>query len=316
MVIQICAKCKKGILYGGVSYNGRRYHRDCLVCAYCGQPLTDSVVEHEGAFFHPECKPTSGVTICACCRQPITDSSYILEGKHYHKECFQQHIEKQCCICGQPIHSRYYYDSWGQFAHAEHNGKEPTFCYSCGRIIVGEGFSIGKEATLCHVCAPDAVTTNTAVEKCRKKVLDVFKASGITGIPKDIPIELVPLEEMKGLLGCIHYYDTRTPEKADFHIRMTYGLQELHFRGTLAHEMLHSWLVLYGRKVTDDENEGFCNLGKAFILTKENTPLAHYLLKRMLQNDDIVYGAGYRLQKERYERMGWAGLLNSLRYKP
>jgi hypothetical protein len=136
----------------------------------------------------------------------------------------------------------------------------------------------------------------------------------ITGVPENIPVALVPKGQMNGHLGDIRYYKVRDPQRADFHIRMTYGLPDLYFRGVLAHEMLHSWLALYGRQVTTDECEGFCNLGEAFVYTKEDTPLAHYLLKQMYKNADAVYGDGYRLQKQRYEKLGWEGLLKSLRY--
>ena len=315
MAIRLCAKCGRVIPDRGIAFGGRFYHKACFVCSYCESPLSDNAVTYRNALYHPECNPASGLTVCAYCRKPITDSGYILQDKHYHRLCYHQYIEKQCCICHQPIQSRYYYDHWGQYAHTEHNGQKPSFCYSCGRIIVDNGFAMGVGASLCQVCAPTAVTTDAAVEESRRKVLAVFKDLKITGIPETIPVKLVPYEDMKGNAGCIHYYCVRDPNRANFHIHMTYGMQELHFRGVLAHEMLHSWLALYGREVTNDECEGFCNLGEAFVYTKENTPLANYLLKRMYKNPNIVYGDGYRLQKDRYERLGWEGLLNSLRYK-
>ena len=129
---------------------------------------------------------------------------------------------------------------------------------------------LGKDKAICSTCASTSVTTDSQVEQCRQKVISVFNDLGITGIPLTIPISMKPTDEMDGTLGHIYYYKTRKPSLADFHIFMTYGLPKLYFQGVLAHEMLHSWLVLYGREVTNDENEGFCNLGKAFIYTKDD----------------------------------------------
>lgn len=314
MALRICAKCGKVVPRVGVTYAGKYYHKECFVCAYCGAPIQRFVEVHDDAFYHPECKPASGLLICAYCRKPITGSSYRIDDKYYHEQCYHQHLEKTCCICGEVIHSRYFRDPWGNYSHDLHDGRKPSFCYACGRIIAGGSWSLGKDAVLCAVCAPAAITTDEAVEECRRKVISVFRQLGITGVPENIPVALVSKEEMGGHLGDIHYYKVRDPQRADFHIRMTYGLPDLYFRGVLAHEMLHSWLALYGRQVTQDECEGFCNLGEAFVYTKEDTPLAHYLLKQMYKNADAVYGDGYRLQKQRYEKLGWEGLLKSLRY--
>lgn len=315
MAIRVCAKCKKIIAGIGIPYGGKCYHKNCFVCSYCGGKLMGSATIYKGELYHTMCNPISGLRICAYCRKLITGRWYSLNDKKYHEACYHQHIEKRCSVCGQSIHDKYYCDDWGNYAHVSHGSAKTKFCFTCGRIISSGAKSIGEDAVLCNICSPTSVTTDAEVEKCRKKVISVFKLLGITGIPETIPIKLCPHDNMEGCLGCIYSVKVRDPKLADFHIHMTYGLPNLHFRGVLAHEMLHSWLTLYGREVTRDECEGFCNLGEAFIYTKEDTPLAHYLLKRMYKNADVVYGEGYRLQKERYEKLGWEGLLESLRQK-
>ena len=316
MKLCVCDKCKKIIVSNmRISYNGKFYHKDCFVCSYCGGKLTSSAITYNGKLYHPLCSPASGQKICAICQKPVTGRWYIIKDKYYHYDCYHKHLEKKCCICGQPINDRYYYDSWGNYAHLSHGHNKTSFCFTCRRILTTSTKKIGEGATLCNVCASTSVTTDLEAEKCRKKVLSVFKSLGITGIPDAIPIRLVPHENMEGNLGCIYSAAVRDPQLAHFRIHITYGLPDLHFRGVLAHEMLHSWLTLYGRKVTRDECEGFCNLGEAFVYAKEGTPLAQYLLKRMYENADLIYGEGYRLQKERYEKLGWENLLDSLKYK-
>ena len=317
MSVRICTKCHKVIAGAGIPVGGKYYHKKCLECAYCGQKLAGFFVTYKGLPYHTECNPATGQKVCAYCHKPITlfSSSYSIDGKYYHKDCYHQHVEKKCCICGKPIHGRYYKDEWENISHTEHGGVKPRFCFCCGRIIAGKPTMLGKDTAICRVCASDSVTTDTQVEQCRQKVISVFKDLGITGIPLTIPISMKPTDDMEGTLGHISYYKTRKPELADFRIFMTYGLPKLYFTGVLAHEMLHSWLALYGREVTKDENEGFCNLGKAFIYTKDDSDFARYLIKQMYKNEDLVYGEGYRLQKQRYEKLGWAGLLESLRHK-
>ena len=314
-MINRCAKCKKYIKGDGVSLGGKRYHKDCLVCSYCGAKLTGSFVTYRGNLYHTECNPASGKKVCAVCRKPISGSYYDSKGKHYHKDCFHKHVEKICSVCGKPIDGTYTIDDWGNCAHTTHGTEKTKHCDTCGRIISGSAKQIGKNAVLCSVCAKSSVTTSTQIEACRAKVLSMFKSFGINGVPEDIPIKLKNKDLMEGAEGRIHYSRSGLRIFSNFHIDITCGLPEDHFQGVLAHELLHSWLVLYGREVTDEECEGFCNLGCAWVYQRINTDLSKYLLKRMYESEDRIYGDGYRLQKERFEKLGWAGLLESLRHK-
>lgn len=312
MAIRRCAKCGKFLKGDGVLLYGKYYHKKCLICSYCGGELTGTPVSYKGELYHSECNPAMGKKVCAYCRKPLSGSYYKLEGRFYHQSCYHSHIEKKCCVCGLPIHEAYIYDRWGNSAHTSHSGQETKLCYSCGRIISGKSTRLGNDAVLCSFCSTTSVTTSSQVEKCRSAVLALFKELGITGVPEHIPIVLKGKDEMPGCEGHIRYSGSAR-QSTDFHIEINYGLPELHFKGVLAHEMLHSWLVLYGREVEDDECEGFCNLGCGFVYQKTDTEQAQHLLERMYANKDKIYGDGYRLMKSRYERLGWAGLLDTLR---
>lgn len=316
MPLRRCVKCGKFIKGDGVSLGGKYYHKGCAVCAYCGVKLTSAYVICKGNLYHTECNPATGQKICAYCRKSITGTYYILHDKLYHTDCYHKHVQKTCYICRKPIGvETYTWDYWGNYAHTMHGTAKTLFCYACGRIIASSGKRIGANAVLCDICAMTAVTTAEQVEVCRKRVLQVFDSLGITDVPRNTPIELKSQDEMEHRLGYNHHYVTRHLSRADFRITITRALPALYFQGVLAHEMLHSWLTLFGREVTQDEAEGFCNLGEAFVYTKDDSPFAHYLLKRIYENADEIYGEGYRLQKERYEKLGWAGLLASLRSK-
>lgn len=314
-MINRCAKCKKFIKGDGITHGGKFYHRECFVCSYCGGKLTDSFVTYKGDLYHTECNPASGKMICAVCRKPISGYYYDSKGKHYHEDCFHKHVEKTCSVCGKPINGTYTIDDWGNCAHTTHGTEKTKRCDTCGRIISGIAKQIGKNAVLCNICATSSVTTSVQIEACRTKVLSMFKSFGINGVPEDIPINLKHKDLMEGAEGRIHYLRSGLRIFSNFHIDIICGLPEDHFQGVLAHELLHSWLVLYGREVTDEECEGFCNLGCAWVYQRINTDLSRYLLKRMYKSEDRIYGDGYRLQKERFEKLGWAGLLESLRHK-
>lgn len=315
MAINRCTKCGKFIKGDGISMGGKFYHKKCLVCSYCGAELTSSFVSYKGNLYHTECNPASGKKVCAYCRKHLSGSYYTLEGKHYHKDCYHKHLEKFCSVCGKAIEGTYTIDHWGNCAHVMHGTERTKRCDTCGRIISGYAKQIGKKAVLCDVCAATSVTTSAQIERCRVQVLSMFKSFGINGVPEDIPIKLKNKDLMEGAEGHIKYLRSGLGIFSDFRIEIVFGLPEDHFKGVLAHEMLHSWLVLYGREVTKEECEGFCNLGCAWVYQKIDTDLSKYLLKRMYESEDRIYGDGYRLQKERFEKLGWAGLLESLRKK-
>jgi len=312
MAIRLCAKCGKFIKDDGITLDGKLYHRECLACTYCGGPLTGTAISYKGGFCHPECNPSNGKKVCAYCRKHINGSYYTHGEKCYHKDCYHKYIEKTCIICGKPINGYYIVDPWGNYAHLDHKGIPTKLCCSCGHIIAGSSTSIGVDAELCSSCSLTSVTSRSQVEKCRETVLSLFKSLGVTGIPEHIPIVLERCDDMPGRRGHIRY-SGNARHSTDFHIGINFGLPEIHFQGVLAHEMLHSWLALYGREVTDDECEGFCNLGSAFVYQKSDTEHARHLLERMYESKDKIYGEGYRLMKARYERLGWAGLLETLK---
>ncbi|MBQ7280483.1 MAG: protein DA1 [Bacteroidales bacterium] len=315
MSIHICTKCGKFIKGSKTPYGGKYYHRECMVCAYCGGELHGRIATFNGDLYHPECNPASGKKICAYCRKEINQSHYIVGDKRYHKECYHNHIQKRCVICGQSITGPYVTDYWGNSAHTLHNGEKSQLCFSCGRFVSAHPTYLAPNIALCEICSSTAITTDSQVEECRSKVLQIFQSRNVTGIPEKIPVVLKNKEYLGNATGRIKYSIFNILGASDFVIEMTYGLPELHFQGVLAHEMLHSWLALYARSMSKEENEGFCNLGSAFVYQHFDTPHASYLLKSLYKSTDAVYGDGYRQMKERYEHLGWLGLLESLKRK-
>ncbi len=65
--------------------------------------------------------------------------------------------------------------------------------------------------------------------------------------------------------------------------------------------------------MTQQEKEGFCNLGKAMVLLRSLSPQGEYLLKMMAEDQDPIYGDGYRNLKRRLNTMNWEKLIESMR---
>lgn len=81
---------------------------------------------------------------------------------------------------------------------------------------------------------------------------------------------------------------------------------------TLAHEFAHVWLndtdsVLNSKDIA--EIEGFCNLVAFRLFDGDRTRTARNQREMMLSNPDPIYGRGFRIMKERSERMGWTAFI-------
>lgn len=252
--------------------------------------------------------------ICSCCGNVIDCHPLKVRDKNYHLSCFVEKVSPICCICHQPIgYSSFYNDHWGNVAHARHSHDDLQWCSSCGRLFALRSPLNQKSLfCLCPQCDADVVSDSAHIERCRQTVLDIYSRYTITGIPSNIPIYLKEPESMKGCLGTCRT-TTAGGKIVDCHIDIVKGLPETEFIGVLAHEMLHYWLIRYARKTTKEENEGFCNLGQALVLTALNTGHSDYLLLQLYQNKDEVYGDGYRMLKMRLEKMNVRELLKSLK---
>ena len=292
--MRVCPDCHKVVpALGAVEINGKFYHKSCRICYKCGKVINDDLLHPKQEF----------------------------EGHSYHFDCL--YSARTCCICGKQTH-RYVRDYWGNVACSEHG----NICYYCGRIIKNgqsikytcfkDGKRAVKERQICDKCTQSIVRTPDQIERCRLEVMSVFSAYGITGIPDDIPVKLSDMREMsdkmkRGLWGLNCGRVSSSGSHYSCEISIHENLPYLVFKGVLAHELLHSWITLYAIHLPDNEEEGFCNLGKFLVLRQEKTKEAEYLIHWALkENKDPVYGEGYRLMKKRLEKLGWKGLMDAL----
>ncbi len=292
--MKVCPDCHKVVsALDAVVLKGKTYHKSCRICYKCGQVIEDNLLLPKQVY----------------------------QGHSYHYSCLNS--AQVCCICGKKT-LHYVRDYWGNTACAEHG----HICLYCGSFVregqtflfscVREGQKLSEPRWICDKCQVSIVRTPEEIEQCRKEVMTIFKANGITGIPEDIPIRLSDMKDLPGFQGKVIWGLNKgrvssSRARYSFEILMHQNFPRVVFKGVLAHELLHSWIALYSIRLPNNEEEGLCNLGEFLVLKQEKSKEADYLINWTLeQNRDPVYGDGYRLMKKRLEKLGWKGLMDAL----
>lgn len=260
--------------------------------------------------------------ICARCHKPIIGTFYKDQGKAYHEKCFLDHKNLYCVVCGKPIKGRYIYDAWGNKAHAYH---DIQYCHSCFRIIsdlTGSALRHRDGRRICNDCIKTAVTESFQVEEARNHVTNLLAMAGFTGMPSDIDIELVHKRKMKKLSGSDTYKGlaniiTRVglmkKTIVSKKIFILDYLPEIHFKGILAHEMLHIWLAVNNISLGKNE-EALCNIGSTLVYnTMKKYKLARILNDNMKIDSDPYYGVRFIKLKEKLKAVGWKRFVNDIK---
>ncbi len=215
-----------------------------------------------------------------------------------------------CVVCGREIDGSYYIDNYGNKACAIH-GDDIRRCKDCGRIMSNEEsvFINGLEWH-CSFCHNDSVKDEAGARNIFNELISEYKVIGITGFDESTKIRLVTQSE--GWVGrTVSSYDGCS---YSFEILMLSPTHRLVFKSTLAHEMLHTWVRINNIKTESSSvEEGFCNLGTAWVLEKSHSEIGRMWLENMEKDYDLRYGQGYRVMKNKLNKLGWKGLIASLR---
>lgn len=83
---------------------------------------------------------------------------------------------------------------------------------------------------------------------------------------------------------------------------------------TLAHEIGHAWIKQNGIKVTDLENEGFCQVLSYYVLRTQFTKEGNYEAGRVRDFTHELYGDGFRLMQRKLDSLGWKQFLMLLKF--
>jgi hypothetical protein len=171
------------------------------------------------------------------------------------------------------------------------------------------------------------VTSEEQVRKARDSALKSLRQVGIAGFPKEVFIRLVDRyelnrlsnglslhanSEMRGLTRSIETLQGGKRVASKHTVHLLEHLPALELEGILAHELMHVWLFERKAKLSHRQIEGFCNLGNYLIFSRRPSPMASYLLRNLKEDNDPIYGAGYRDMRRQLDELGWKRLLANL----
>lgn len=241
-----------------------------------------------------------------------------------------------CCICDSEIIGQYYYDDWGNCAHAYHR-KESSYniCYTCGRIIGDYSNGKNKEVkgvkikndgrVICGKCRTSSIINENQLLKSFQNVIKLLAKIKVKIDPSKLALRLVYLQDLNSNGGenvrgrCITHRRI-SGDKQQFldvksEILILKYLPKILFESVLAHEVLHFWL--YSNEIKQNEYvEGFCNIGSALVTnyyahTKKDE-YAKYLRKQDNINSDPYYGINFVLLKKKLQKKGWSKFINEI----
>ncbi len=359
-----CSLCNKALTGKYLRIGSLVVHPQCFKCNHCGKNIQNNYRNEENAFFHPECHRQKQGLVCGHCGKVLGQSWITSSGKHYHEECYRNFIQPKCAVCNKAISDQYAEDNgrkfhvqcykqhklpkcsfcniplegvhlkdpWGNVYHGSHRGQDTPTCFSCARVISQQssngGVRLADGRSLCSFCHKYAIKELSQVAPHFRAALETLRKVGISGIPKDLTIELVDRRELArrtnglsyhiegGMRGLTLSEETLVGKKRKSTKHSIYLLQHmatLELEGVLAHELMHVWLFENKIKLTSAETEGFCNLGNYLTYSKIPSPMSAHFLQSLDADKDPVYGDGYRMMKIRLDQEGWLKLLNSIK---
>lgn len=227
-----------------------------------------------------------------------------------------------CDICREKIETKYLIDSWGNKFHAYHE-KDTNYCNTCSRLIsiriTGGGFKFNDGRHMCKLCSSSMVNSKDKKEESLKSVLSKFTNTSIK-LPYDgISISLVDRETLQNSIMHIPSHNKETVKAItkinnnQYVIEILWGLNKIEFESVLAHELLHVWIDYNNIRLNEVKLEGFCNLGSAMIYKHYNNQLSNILLQSMEENNDPIYGRGYKYMNSLLEIHGWSSLISIIK---
>ena len=334
-----CSSCRAII---GVEYSQSRnrfFHTYCfrkvngLVCGHCGKVLGKTWIAYDGKKFHDICYKQHVQPRCEICRLPIEKLFALEKGLKYHVGCFRRFKLPKCTVCSLSLEGTHLVDPWGNAFHAQHQGQTPT-CFSCARALSPTSSKGGRRLEdgryICGYCGATSIYTPEQVRVVRDSALKTLASVGIDGFPKEVGIRLVDRYglnrltkgmnlhtrgEMRGLTQSQETIEKNRRVATKHTIHLLKHLPSLEMEGILAHELMHVWLFENRVKLSLKESEGFCNLGNHLVFSRNQTPMATYLLTCLKEDQDVIYGEGYREMLKQLDALGWAKLLARLKIK-
>ena len=231
-------------------------------------------------------------------------------------------IYNNCSICLLPINDNYLIDAWGNKFHSKHTN-QGHYCNSCSRLIsetiTHGGYKTQDNRYICSLCYVDLIFDNKAIESARNRVLKQLEKIGFSNLYYDIPIILLDEIDLIKISKTDYHKNVKgftvihkNNGKKDYKIYILNNLHQIEFDAVLAHEYLHVWQSSYNIFLNEPDSEGLCNLGSELIYNNYNNTFSKILNKNLMQNNDKIYGDGYKKMKMIKDQTGWNGLIRKI----
>ena len=226
-----------------------------------------------------------------------------------------------CKICNIPIHKdeKILVDAWNNKFHASHL-ENAFFCNSCSRIISKNithgGYKFKDNRFICSLCMTSNIKNIEKAQPLIDSVYNTITQLGFIINKQSFNVTLNNLNELKQKLN----YDnhalkgiTQTNQnKKIHHIYILDYLTSCEFQAVLGHELIHVWIKENNILLSTPEEEGLCNLIAWYLYQRDNTYLSNIHMKAMMDNENEIYGIGFKKMKNRLKLKGWNNLINEL----
>lgn len=221
-------------------------------------------------------------------------------------------------------------DYWGNYFCYHHNQEYPR-CFSCQRLVTPQftrgGLTYPDGRVICNLCRKSEVVKPEKARMVADRVKYTLERQGFDFSRFSVPLRFMQQDELirahavfssqkpTGLtrtVSCVlgNHIVSKTVEE----IIILYGLPEEHTASILAHELGHAWLVFEHFPELDSViEEGFCELVDYLWLSAQNTVEAEFRIHIKMENQDPVYGAGFRQAYHFYRMVGFKNITKHLK---
>jgi len=330
---KICFQCKQKIEGRYITVDGKDFHPDHFICAFCNKPISGNFNKDENGYYHPNCYAEKNGSVCSFCGKVMLGSFIEVGGKKYHENCYYENVAERCAVCGQPLSGEYFRDVYGNIFHRQHRQELPE-CDNCGRVICERitkgGFQLNDGRNICGLCYSDEITDSETILQILTEVIAKLKTQGFEVDVSNVAVRASDRIELRN--AAAERYSDRMHGFTDTKVKTQYvngeavskdekhtiyvlsAVKPIYFASTLAHELMHVWLFQNTKDDHSDQlREGSCNFISLKYLESISDPLAKELILQLNNDPDETYGGGFRAVSGKFGGKPLSSLFTYLR---
>ena len=198
----------------------------------------------------------------------------------------------------------------------------PEHCRYCGHAIgvvwpsvALKGYRYADGTTICQPCHERAVKDDAALLHAWRFTVDACTKLGLHASWGDVKVRLRDKSKLAGMSGSDCAIGLARSRRcgllSESDISIIYGMPMGQAIMTLAHEAGHVWCHQHQIIFSPAElEEGFCNVLACMVVQQLDECLnPQTLIHALFSDPDPVYGAGFRQEWAKVEKLSWAEYL-------